>query len=453
MSKPVILCVDDEATILESLKIQFKKHLGQDYLIETVDNGPEAIEVCEELQEDHEELPLVICDYYLEGMQGDEILAEIHQRFPKTLKIMLTGKANLEIVESAIKKVRLYRYISKPWETQDLLLTIQEALNSYWQDRQLEMKTEKLVTMNQELEELSTKQAELIEDLQEKERKLIQTQLQLIQTEKMSSLGYLISGIAHEINNPVNFILGNIQHTRDYIQDLVKLGKICESHQSKLPSEVEYFLAEIDFDFIVKDSSKILESMEVGASRINDIVLSLNNFSRLDQSDLKLVDVHEGIESTLNIIQKQLKGKSYNIEIIKQYGNLPQIECYPRQLNQVFMNILRNSIDALKCQKNNEPRITIKTEIIPQEASPNPDILIKICDNGMGMDEETQKHIFDPFFTTKPVGKGTGLGLSISHQIIVKQHGGQICCNSVPQEGTEFIIKIPSCLSQGGCHG
>ncbi|MCW6037219.1 GAF domain-containing protein [Spirulina subsalsa FACHB-351] len=284
-------------------------------------------------------------------------------------------------------------------------------------------------------------------------QELKRTQSQLIQTEKMSSLGQMIAGIAHEINNPVNFISGNLSYTSEYVEDLLKLVSLYQETYPQPNETIEELADEIDLEFIIEDLPKTLASMQIGAERIRQIVLSLRNFSRLDQADMKPVDIHEGIDSTLLILHNRLKakGEKAEIQVIKKYGKLPQVECYAGQLNQVFMNILSNSIDAL--ENSPEPHcITISTEVIPDSQHPHSDrqtgltygdVLIRITDNGVGMSPETVHHIFDPFFTTKPVGKGTGLGLAISYQIVVEKHHGKIECISKPNEGTQFVIQIP----------
>ncbi|HIK08582.1 MAG TPA: AAA family ATPase [Trichormus sp. M33_DOE_039] len=280
-------------------------------------------------------------------------------------------------------------------------------------------------------------------------RELKVTQTQLIQTEKMSSLGQMVAGIAHEINNPVSFIHGNLGHIDGYTQDLLTLINIYQDIYPDTAPEVAEFLEDVDVEFIKKDIPKILSSMKIGTQRIREIVLTLRNFSRLDEADMKPVNIHEGIESTLLILQSRLQAKPGQaaIEIIKDYGNLPKVECYAGQLNQAFMNVLNNAIDAMEKQNqgrtaeeinHNSSAIAIRTQVI------NPDfVAIAIQDHGVGMDDSVKQRIFDPFFTTKPVGQGTGLGLSITYQIVVDKHQGTIECISEPGQGTEFIIQIP----------
>ena len=301
--------------------------------------------------------------------------------------------------------------------------------------------------------ELSLRQSnlELENKAQELEQTLTElktTQTQLIQSEKMSSLGQLVAGIAHEINNPVNFIYGNISHLQGYMEDLLSLADLCQVNSSNLAQEIIDKLAEIELPFIKEDLSKLLNSMGLGVNRIKNIILSLRNFARLDEAELKSVDLHEGMDNTLVILNNRLKDKANFelIQIIKEYGKLPQVECYVSQLNQVFMNILNNAIDALYEKMETNPELVeiepSQIKIITLQVDKNL-VRIRIIDNGMGMSEETKKQIFDPFFTTKPVGKGTGLGMSISYQIIVKNHQGKIDCISELGKGTEFIIEIP----------
>lgn len=262
---------------------------------------------------------------------------------------------------------------------------------------------------------------------------------ELIQREKMSSLGQLVAGVAHEINNPVNFIYGNLSHAKEYTDDLIDLAKLYQVYYPHPKPEVKDKIEEIDLDFLLEDLPKVFDSMQVGTKRIRQIVLSLQSFSRQDQVKLKAVDIHEGIDNTLMILETRLKpqGNFPGIKIIKDYGKLPLTECFSGQLNQVFMNLISNAIDALEENQQDCPQITIRTSY-----TPNNYISVTIADNGPGLTEEIQQHLFEPFFTTKPVGKGTGLGLSISFQIMEKL-GGKLDYHSVLGEGTKFFIEIP----------
>ncbi|MEG4857470.1 PAS domain S-box protein [Microcoleus sp. K1-B6] len=284
------------------------------------------------------------------------------------------------------------------------------------------------------------------QQLEETLRELQRTQTQLIQSEKMSSLGQLVAGVAHEINNPVNFIYGNLSYTSEYTQNLLKMLRLYQKEYPQPSARIVDAREDLEIDYLIEDLPKILASMKVGADRIRDIVLSLRTFSRLDEAEKKQVDIHQGIESTLLILQNRLKHKADHptINVIKEYGNLPLVECYPGQLNQVFMNLLSNALDALEMEMKKSDRtaknlaITIRTQV-----TDNNSVAIWIADSGPGMSEDVQKRLFDPFFTTKPIGKGTGLGLAISHSIIVEKHGGKLSYNSVLGEGSEFAIEIP----------
>jgi predicted ATPase/signal transduction histidine kinase len=323
---------------------------------------------------------------------------------------------------------------------------------------------ENLAEVNEQLENYNTtleqKVTERTQELHQKTQHLEQTfkelqhtQTQLIQTEKMSSLGQLVAGVAHEINNPVNFIHGNLMHTNQYVKALFDLLLVYQQEYPEPNPKIAAAIQDADLEFLSEDLPKILNSMKVGSDRIRQIILGLRNFSRLDEAEMKPVDIHEGIDSTLMILQHRLKAKpdSPAIAVIREYGELPNIECYAGQLNQVFMNILSNAIDALEetmdrteheCRlpiaQSHLPAITIRTATNDQQR-----VVIRIADNGPGMPEAIRQKVFDPFFTTKSVGSGTGLGLSISYQIVVDKHQGQLTCNSGPGQGTEFVIEVP----------
>ncbi|MBD2579045.1 ATP-binding protein [Oscillatoria sp. FACHB-1406] len=269
------------------------------------------------------------------------------------------------------------------------------------------------------------------------------TQTQLVQTEKMSSLGQLVAGIAHEINNPINFIHGNLGHVNNYTKDMLVAIKLYQKYSAHLANEIQESVEDLDLDFIANDLPRLLSSMKQGTTRVREIVLGLRNFSRLGESDFKPVNLHEGIDNTLLILDHRLKTtdadnntKHPAIQVQKQYGDLPLVVCYAGLMNQVFMNLLINAIDAL--EKTPEPTIIIRTERLDRER-----VKIAIADNGVGIPKDIQARIFDPFFTTKPVGKGTGLGLAICYQVVVDGHGGKLFCDSTPGVGTEFAIEIP----------
>lgn len=314
--------------------------------------------------------------------------------------------------------------------TEDEVGVLATSLNQLIQ--QVAKYTQELDLAHQTLE---NRVEERTQELSQALQNLKQTQAQLIQSEKMVSLGQMVAGVAHEINNPVSFIYGNIGYVNKYVQDLLSLVHLYQQHYPSPKSEIQDQMEAIDLDYLTKDLPQIMNSMKMGTERICQMVKSLRNFSRLDEAELKPVNIQEGIDSTLLILNSKL---TQGIDVVKQYGNLPLVKCYPAQLNQVFMNILDNAIDALITQ--GEParkQIVIQTVMVESDQ-----VQVRIRDNGLGIPESIKERVFDPFFTTKDVGKGTGLGLSICYQIIEK-HKGKISVISSPGQGTEFVVKIP----------
>jgi two-component system, NtrC family, sensor kinase len=395
-----ILIVDDTPT---NLKLLFEMLNSSGYRVSIAKNGESALEKV------HDIIPnLILLDVMMPGIDGFETCRRLKAN-PKTKDIPVIFMTALADTVDKVKGLQLgaVDYITKPIEYEEVLARINVHLE------------------------------------------LRKTQLKLIQKEKMSSLGVLVAGIAHEINNPVNFISGNLSHAQRYIDDLFKLLHLYEINTSQPIPEIKDFHQEIELDFIKQDLPQVFASMLVGTNRVKKIVQALRVFSRLDESEIKSVDLHEGIDSTLMILNNRLKAKSERseIEVIKNYTQLPLVECNAGEINQVFMNILVNAIDAIEeslitkkdSLTENKGAIQIYTALTHNQKS----AIIKISDNGIGMPQDVQIRIFDQFFTTKPVGQGTGLGLAIAHQIIVEKHGGTLEVTSAPKEGSEFIMTIP----------
>ena len=343
----------------------------------------------------------------------------------------------ISALDDVLDKVKAFNvggsdYITKPFHAAEVISRIDYLINLRSLQRELHKKN---IYLQKTIKDLKT------------------AQVQQIQNEKMVALGHLVAGIAHEVNNPVSFIYGNLEYVSEYVRDLVNL---VEAYQQEYPNptkRIQKIENLIDLDFLMNDSQSLIGAMYRGAERIRSIVLALQNFSRHDQASYKRVNIHQGIESTLLMLQHRFRKTNYRdaIEIIKDYDDLPPVCCYPSEINQVFMHLLNNAVDAIDSQaekfppkKNNESlthahAIRIATSVVDG----NSGVRISIADSGMGIPQKVRSFIFDPFFTTKPVGKGSGLGLSICYQIIVHKHSGNIIYNTTPGNETEFTIEIP----------
>jgi signal transduction histidine kinase len=404
-----ILIVDDTPT---NLKVLFTVLNQSGFKVSIAKSGESALEKVKEALPD-----LILLDVMMPGIDGFETCRRLKASL-KTKDIPVIFMTVLSEVVDKVKGLKLgaVDYITKPIEQEEVLARINVHLE------------------------------------------LRKAQLRLVQEEKMSALGQLVAGVAHEINNPVNFIYGNLLHAQRDVNDLLKLVRLYETYTPNSIPEIQAYLEEIDWEFLKDDLPQLLHSMKVGAERILGIVRSLQVFSRLDQAERRPVNLHESIDSTLMLLSSRLRAKARHpdfrrpdIEVVKEYGELPLVECNSGELNQVFMNLLANAIDAinekLEDGENSQkaelqsftPRITIRTEVTEDQTK----VVIRIADNGIGMCEEVRQRIFEQFFTTKPVGQGTGLGLSITRQIVVAKHGGTLELNSTLGEGSEFVIILP----------
>ncbi|MGP1373762.1 MAG: sensor histidine kinase [Almyronema sp.] len=425
LANPTILIVDDNPANLGVL-CHFLDDAGLKALV--AQDGESALEKVAYAPPD-----LILLDVMMPGIDGFETCRRL-KRDAKTADIPVIFMTALAETADKVKGLSLgaVDYITKPFEQEEVLARIRLHL--------------KLQGLNQTLATRNHLLAEQTEALSLALQKIQLTQVQLVQGEKLASLGQLVAGIAHEINNPVGFVAGNLPHVQAYIHQLLAHLQLYQQHYCQPPSEIEDHAQTIDLDYLIEDLPKILASMQVGVERIQNISVALRNFSRADTARPAAVDIHDVLESTLLILNHRLKaeGNRPAIKVVKRYGDLPMVECYAEQLNQVLMNLMSNAIDALHDNLErlsyaaSDPMLHIVTEAVDLHR-----IAIRIKDNGPGIAEALQAQLFTPFFTTKPAGKGTGLGLSISYQIIVEKHQGSLQCVSRPGEGAEFIIEIP----------
>ena len=454
METSTILIVDDNPSNLEVLS---EALAGSGWEILVATDGETAIEQAEYSQPD-----LILLDVMMPGIDGFETCHRL-KASRLTHEISVIFMTALSDIEDKVKGFNLgaVDYITKPFEQKEVLarvnlhLTLRSLTKTLAQQnlllkQEIEDRLAAEAALQQLAQELEKRVEERTAELSQALDHLKKAQVQIVQSEKMACLGQLVAGVAHEINNPVSCISNNIPIAKEYIADLLGMIRLCQ-HSVTSTSEFEDKSFEIELDFIVEDLPKIIDSMAVGTERLYNLSMSLRNFSRLDTSALTPVNIHDGLDSTLLILGHRLKAKGTfpEIAVIKEYGELPLVECYPGSLNQVFMNILANGIDALEeytiscplCgekKQSHSPQIRICTEMLEGDR-----VVIRIADNGVGITEEVMQHLFTPMFTTKSVGKGTGLGLSISREIVEEKHGGKLTCSSLPEGGVEFVIELP----------
>ena len=415
MKPAKILFVDDEVDLERLLKQRLRKNiLEKEFEFLFTSNGQEALEI---LRSDRS-IAIVVTDINMPEMDGLTLLTKIAAIDPTIKTVVMSAYSDLKNIRTAMH-CGAFDFITKPIDFEDLLITITRTLKQ-------------------------------VQQVRENLNKLQQAQLLLIQSEKMSTLGQLVAGVAHAMNNPIGFLAGNIEQANDGINDLINHLRLYQEKFANPGSEIEENAEEIDLEYLVEDLPEMLSSMKVGAERIRNISNSLRTFYRGDTGAKVLANIHEGIDSTITILQHRLKANNERpaIETIKDYGDIPPVKCYLGKLNQVFMNLLVNAIDSI--EESNQGKsfteieaapntIGIKTELSEDEQS----VVIKIKDNGKGISDAISSKIFEDFFTTKAIGKGTGLGLSISRQIVEETHGGSITCSSTEGEGSEFAIAIP----------
>ncbi|MEB3280009.1 MAG: response regulator [Lyngbya sp.] len=420
--KADILVVDDTPA---NLRLLSKMMTDYGYNVRQAINGKMALTAVQAVKPD-----LILLDINMPDMNGYEVCEKLkNNQETATIPVIF-----LSALDDALDKVKAFQvggvdYVTKPFQLEEILVRIENQLTLKNLQNQLQHQNQQLKTALNELQV---------------------TQAQLVQHEKMVGLMQLVAGIAHEINNPIGFISGNIEPAHQYIQDLIKLIKVYQKEYPKPTQVIREMTEEIDLEFLISDVHQIIASMKNGVNRICTIILALRIFSRLDESDIKLVNLHEGINSTLLLLEHRLKLPHHQgtIQILKNYDELPKITCYASQLNQVFLNLLSNAIDAIEA-KLAEPKVELKnpTIWISTKLKNENWVAISIKDNGIGISPEVKSRLFDPFFTTKPVGKGSGLGLMTSYQIVVEKHRGKLDFNSVFGEGAEFIVEIP--INQG----
>ncbi|MEH2437742.1 MAG: response regulator [Nostoc sp.] len=423
-----ILVVDDTP---DNLRLLSAMLTTQGFEVRKALNGKMALTACQMVLPD-----VILLDINMPDMDGYQVCQQL-KADEKTCEVPVIFISALDDVVDKVKAFDVggVDYIAKPFHGAEVVLRIENQINL----RLLQVKLqEKNFLLQQALDELKA------------------SQVQQIQNEKMVALGQLVAGLAHEINNPISFIYGNLQYTAEYVKDLVNLIEAYQQEYPKATLKIQQIAKDIDLNFMIKDLQNLIGAMYRGSDRIQEIVLALQHFSRHDEAEMKQVNIHEDIENTLVMLQHRLRetGDRPAIVVVKDYGNLPLVTCYASELNQVFMHLLNNAIDAIEEGVGSGERGVGNLSSNPYTLLPTPQIRIHtevtlnmvkiaIADNGPGIEESLRSRLFDPFFTTKPVGRGSGLGLSISYQIIVQKHRGNITCTSSFGQGAEFAIEIP----------
>jgi signal transduction histidine kinase len=420
-----VLVVDDTP---DNLRLLSAMLTAQGFEVRKALNGKMALTACQMVLPD-----VILLDINMPGMDGYQVCQQL-KTDDKTCQVPVIFISALDDVLDKVKAFDVggVDYVTKPFHGAEVVLRIENQIN--------------LRLLQRKLEEKNSLLQEALDNLQA-------AQVQRIQNEKMVALGQLVAGIAHEVNNPITFIYGNLEYASQYVRDLVNLIEVYQQEYPQPTPKVQKMVGDVDLNFVINDLQNLMGAMYRGSDRIREIVQALQNFSRLDESTMKEVNIHEGINSTLVMLQHRLRKTDTRpaITVVKDYGVLPPISCYASELNQVFMHLLNNAIDAIEREENHvlsEPQTGIPPKIpqirIHTEVTDHHTVKFMIADNGVGIDESLRSRLFDPFFTTKPVGKGSGLGLSISYQIIVQQHHGKITYTSSLNQGTEFTVEIPN---------
>ncbi|MEL7069936.1 MAG: ATP-binding protein [Cyanobacteria bacterium J06581_3] len=416
-----ILVVDDEPDVEALISQKFRREIrsGQ-YAFSFTKNGAEALQKIIEAEKNAStiaKIDMVLTDINMPVMDGLTLLKEMDQLANSPKTVVVSAYSDMDNIRTAMNH-GAFDFLTKPINFQDLTVTIERTLKAVAE------------------EDTNATQ-------------LQQAQQRLMQSEKLSSLGQMLAGVAHEMNNPVNFIAANLEPTREYIEDLMRLLDLYQQHTATPVDEIVRYTQEIDLDFLRSDLPRMLDSIERGTELISELSQSLKNFSRVDVAEKQFVDIHQGIQSALVILHSRLKANDTrpNIELENVFGSIPPLLCHPNQLNQVIMNLIANAIDAFEESNQgkryeeieaNPNKIRIETSVVKEKW-----VRIAIADNGPGISSETIERLFEPFYTTKPADKGTGLGLAISYQIVTENHGGQLTCESSPGQGTQFTIDLP----------